>query len=155
MTETHCLFSCCSGWHQIKHGSLWGESTVNNGFPSQRAQWYRKRFHIITSSFGENAALLAWRTFRAKLIRLVTDGNMQVNDIMSPFYSQGLTLIPAWICNYIKLRIHYPKVSKWISRFIPHFTRANDYLSMFGLKLIHVGKRAPGSVWVVHITNIL
>ena len=62
--------------------------------------------------------------------------------------------LPAWISNYTDYKmcdeITYPfpnfngctvEVWKWISNFIPHF--ACDYLSMLGLKLIHVRKGGP------------
>ena len=52
-----------------------------------------------------------------------------------PFYQLGLTLIPAWICNYIHYKMWdentYPfpnfngttvEVWEWISNFIAHFT---------------------------------
>ena len=35
------------------------------------------------------------------------------------------------------------EVKKWLSNFIHHFTRTCEYLSMLGLKLIHVSKRGP------------
>ena len=38
------------------------------------------------------------------------------------------------------------EVKEWISNFIPHFTWVCDYLSMLGLKLIHVIKRGPRSL---------
>ena len=54
---------------------------------------------------------------------------------LGPFYSHGLTPIPAWISNYINHKvcdeITYPiqnfngatvEVWEWISNFIPHFT---------------------------------
>ena len=53
----------------------------------------------------------------------------------SPFYQHGLTLIPAWMNNYIHYKmwdeITYPflnfngctvEVQEWLSNFIPHFT---------------------------------
>ena len=55
--------------------------------------------------------------------------------ISSPFYQHGLTLIPAWISNYVHCKmwdeITYPspnfngctvEVWEWISNFIPHIT---------------------------------
>ena len=56
-------------------------------------------------------------------------------DTSDPFYEHGLTLIRAWISNYIQYKvwgeITYPfpdfngctvEVWEWISNFIPHFT---------------------------------
>ena len=76
--------------------------------------------------------------------------------ISSPFYKHDLTLIPACISNHTPSkvwdRITYPflnfngctvEVYEWISNFIPHF--GCNYLSMLGLKLIHVSKRGPRS----------
>ena len=53
----------------------------------------------------------------------------------SPFYKHGLTLIPAWISNYIHYKVWdefispFPnfnsvavEVWEWISNFVPHFT---------------------------------
>ena len=67
-----------------------------------------------------------------------------------PFYQHGLTIIPAWVNNYIHYKVWdeltYPfpnlngttvEVWEWISNFIPHFT---GYVR---LKLIHVGIRGP------------
>ena len=36
------------------------------------------------------------------------------------------------------------EVKEWISNFIPHFKGACGYLSMIGLKLIHVSKSGYG-----------
>ena len=57
------------------------------------------------------------------------------HNTCSPFYKHGLTLIPAWIINYIHNKvwneITYPflnfnrctaEVYEWISNFIPHLT---------------------------------
>ena len=44
------------------------------------------------------------------------------------FYKHGLTLIPAWISNYIQYKMWdeiiypFPNVWEWISNFIPYFT---------------------------------
>ena len=64
----------------------------------------------------------------------------------------GLTSIPAWISNHMRIKmwdeIAYPfpnfngatvEVWKCVSNFIPHFNGCN-YLSMLGLKLVHVRK---------------
>ena len=72
----------------------------------------------------------------------------------SPFYDMALTLIPAWISNYIHYKLWYEitypfsnlnsaavKVWEWISNVIFTLYWAYDYLSMLGLKLIHVSKR--------------
>ena len=74
-----------------------------------------------------------------------------------PFHLYGLTLIPSWIGNYIHYivwsEITYPfpncnggtvEVWEWINDFNPYFTC--DYLSMLGLKLIHVSKEVPASL---------
>ena len=34
-------------------------------------------------------------------------------------------------------------IEEWLSNLIPHFTMASDYVSILGLKLIHVSKRGP------------
>ena len=66
-------------------------------------------------------------------------------------------LVAAWIINYIHYKgwseVIYPfpnfnggtvEVWEWISNFIQHSTPWTcDYLSMLGLKLIHVNKRGP------------
>ena len=85
-----------------------------------------------------------WRTTTSYLISSSPWGR---------FYKHGLTLIPAWISNYIHYKVWdeiiYPflncngatvEVEEWISNFIPHFTGACDYLSMLGFKLNHVSK---------------
>ena len=48
-----------------------------------------------------------------------------------PFYLHGLTLIPAWISNYILYKVWNEITLNW----------ACDYVSMLGLKLNHVIKR--------------
>ena len=84
-----------------------------------------------------------------------------------PFYYHCLTLISAWISDYIHYNvwdeITYPflnfncatvDVYKWISSCILHFTGACDYLSMLGLKSNHVSKRGywhEAAVWGVHV----
>ena len=72
----------------------------------------------------------------------------------SPFYEHGLTLISAWISNYLHYKvwgeITYPppnfigaavEVWEWISYAIQNWVC--DYLSMLGLQLIHVSKNGP------------
>ena len=59
-----------------------------------------------------------------------------------PFYWHGLTLITAWISNYI----HSYKLSLGMDEwFHPTVYWACDYLSMLELKLYHVSKRGPSS----------
>ena len=73
----------------------------------------------------------------------------------SPFYKHGLTLILAWINNYILYNmldeITYPfpnfngcaiEVWELINNFVPHFW-VYDFLSMLGIQLNHVSKRSP------------
>ena len=63
-------------------------------------------------------------------------GKPDKTPVLSPFYKHRLTLIPAWISNYINYNlwdeIIYPfpnfnsgtvEVWEWISNFIPHFIR--------------------------------
>ena len=72
-----------------------------------------------------------------------------------PFYIHGLILIQAWISNHMSGKvwdkISYPlpnfkyctaEVWERMSNFIPNFIM--DYLSISGLKLIHVSKWGPG-----------
>ena len=70
-----------------------------------------------------------------------------------PYYWRGLTLIPAWISNYMPGKvwgeITYPflnfNVNHWSwgmgKSFHPTLYNVCNYLSMLGLKLNHVGKR--------------
>ena len=55
-------------------------------------------------------------------------------------YSHELTLIPAWIRNYMP-----GKVWDKITYPLPNFNDAIGYLSMLRLKLIHVSK---GDFWI-------
>ena len=77
-------------------------------------------------------------------------------DTRGSFYQHGSTLTPAWISNHIHYKmwdeITYPfpnfnssgiGVWEWMNNFIPHVTGHMFYLSMLGLKLIHVSKRGP------------
>ena len=86
-------------------------------------------------------------------ISFVAAGDDQVKTTSGPFYLHGLTLISAWISNYIHYKlwdeITYPLLNfngtslgmnKW---FHPTFYWACDYLSMLGLKLNHISKRGP------------
>ena len=74
----------------------------------------------------------------------------------APFYLHGLTLISAWLSNYIHYKvwgeITYPflnfngaivEVQEQVSNFI-HTLQACNYLSMLGLKLNHINKIRPG-----------
>ena len=83
------------------------------------------------------------------------------------FYEHGLTLIPAWISNYMPRnvwdKISYPflnfnsatvEVKELIRNFIPHFTGACDYLYMLGLKLIHVSKQGRWSLAITMLIQI-
>ena len=76
----------------------------------------------------------------------------------SSHYSEhGLTLIPAWISNYIHYNvwaeINFPflnpngatiEVQEWINNFILHFSGYVITYQCLGLKLIHVSERVPG-----------
>ena len=80
----------------------------------------------------------------------------------APFYSHGLTLIPAWINNHIHYKVwdeitypflnfdgaNYLSIPKLRSLgmdkyFHPTLYNGCDYLPVLGLKLNHVGKRGP------------
>ena len=70
-----------------------------------------------------------------------------------PFYQHGLTLITAWIGNHMPSKVWdeityaflnfnvRTRMDKW---FHPIHYNGCNYLSMLGLKLNHVSKRAPG-----------
>ena len=75
-----------------------------------------------------------------------------------PFYWNGITLIPAWLSNYIRYKdrgwncMSIPQLQqlhRWNlemnKRFHPTLFWACDYLSMQRCKLIHVSKRDPSS----------
>ena len=75
-----------------------------------------------------------------------------------PFYWNGITLIPAWLSNYIRYKdrgwnyISIPQLQqlhRWNlemnKRFHPTLFWACNYLSMQRCKLIHVSKRDPSS----------
>ena len=75
------------------------------------------------------------------------------------------SLIPIWVSNYIHYKewgdIRYPfpnfkgaiiEVWEWI-RFHPTLYGACDYLSMLGLKLIHVGIKGPGIIADKHLSS--
>ena len=67
---------------------------------------------------------------------------------LGPFYWHGWTLIPAWISNYIHYKVWY-EITYPFPNFngaIPHFIGYVYYLSMLGLKLNRVSKRAPGRI---------
>ena len=83
---------------------------------------------------------------------------MANETVMGPFYWHDLTLILAWMNNYILYNmwndITYPltnfngatiEVWEWICNFIPYFTGhvITYHTSMLGLKLIHVSKMDP------------
>ena len=81
-----------------------------------------------------------------------------------PFYKHRLILIPAWISNHksgnVLDEITYPlpnfngcivEIREGINNFIPDFIMC-DYLSMLGLKLIHVSKSVPISL--IPYTNL-
>ena len=78
--------------------------------------------------------------------------HIEADTSCSHFYLHGLTLIPAWISNYMPSNvwgeIAYPflnvngctRMDKW---FQPTLHNGCNYLSMLGLKLNHVSKRHP------------
>ena len=72
---------------------------------------------------------------------------------LGPLLLMWINFIPAWMYNYIHYKVYDDIINPlpnfniatvqdwgWISNFISHFTVC-DYLSMLGLKLIHVRKR--------------
>ena len=80
-------------------------------------------------------------------------------DPSGPFYSHGLTLILAWISNYMPRKvwdeITYPflnfnsctvEVKEWISNFIPHITMDVITFLWWNKKLIMLVKGANGNI---------
>ena len=80
----------------------------------------------------------------------------RINDIPEnlksngPFYKHGLTWIPSWISNHTPSKvwdeITYPFLNfngatVEVLQFLPTLYNGCNYLSMLGLKLIHVSKR--------------
>ena len=132
----------------------WASS--NNGNSTVRStaslSWLKRRYqssvllsvcegnhsHQLIASNGESDPI-SWR-------------HPALTHICVPFLN-GLTLIPAWISNYIHYEtwdeITYPspnfngctvEVWEWISNTL---YQACDYLSLLGLKLIRVSERGP------------
>ena len=78
------------------------------------------------------------------------------------FYWHGLNVITAWISNYVhytvwvKLRIHYQTTRVQLLKFVigsifhQRLYWTCDYLSMLGLKLVHVSKWASGYIVMHH-----
>ena len=72
-----------------------------------------------------------------------------------PFYKHGLTLIPAWISNYIhfKCRVNlfiYSQCStvwKWMNKFIPHFSGHVISHTCWDQSWTALVKRAAGGHW--------
>ena len=77
-------------------------------------------------------------------------------QMREPFYWQGLTSTPVWINNHIpskmwdEISYPFPKF-QWLhhqnlgmdKKFHPILYNGCNYISMLGLKLIHVSKRLP------------
>ena len=95
------------------HWPLWGEFTGDQWIPRTKGQLHRKCFHLMMSSCFCQPSW--WRIWHITW--------------------HGLTLIPAWISNYIQSKmwdkITHPflnfngttvEVWQWISNFISHFT---------------------------------
>ena len=91
-------------------------------------------------------------------VLIETNGNVMCNS-WGHFYWHGLTVITTWISNYVhytvwvKLRIHYQttrvQLLNW-SIFHQRLYWTCDYLSMLGLKLVHVSKWASGYIVMHH-----
>ena len=72
--------------------------------------------------------------------------NLNLKNISKgPFYQHGLTLIPAWISDYIHYKVWveitypFPNCGLWMdNKFHPTLYWARDNLSILGLKLINV-----------------
>ena len=76
-----------------------------------------------------------------------SDFNQHDKSLICPDKVYCTPVLQSLWWNYLSI----PKLqrrNRWslglINNFIPHFTVQCDYLSMLGLKLIHVSKRAPG-----------
>ena len=87
--------------------------------------------------------------------------------IRGPFYQNGLTLITAWISNYMSSKvwdeITYPfpnfngvnvEVWEWIFNFITTFVMAIITYPCWGLRLIHFSKRPPWTSWE-RLSNVI
>ena len=83
----------------------------------------------LVHSFNVNGIMYFWE------VSLILISRCDCVDTRAPLYYHGLTLISAWISNYIYYKlwgeITYPflnfngctvEVYEWISNFIPHFT---------------------------------
>ena len=83
--------------------------------------------NVFENIFCKNSAISFW-------IQCVNADEL-LHKAWGPFYWHGLTLIPAWISNYIHYKvwdeITYPfpnanggtvEVWEWMSNFMPHFT---------------------------------
>ena len=101
---------------------------------------------------GTRVAVI-WRTMI--FVQLRNGIRYTYPDGLGPFYYHGLTLIQTWISNYSHYNvwdeIAYPfpnfngitvEVWEWINNFT-HILWACDYLSILGLKLIHISRRDP------------
>ena len=78
-----------------------------------------------------------------------------INDfIWGPFYYHGLTLIPAWVSNYMPSKVLRHWSLGMDKGFHPTLYDGCNYLSMLGLNLIHVSKWGHGSTKMIQITGI-
>ena len=106
--------------------------------------WLAMRCAVITGTPGDRALILSLAVHTSIKVKIhtftwlvkwpdFTDADESI--VWDPFYYHGLTLIPAWISNYIHYKvwdeITYPfinfngatvEVKEWISNFISHFT---------------------------------
>ena len=60
----------------------------------------------ISRTCGEGAAVTyTWRRHQRRFLKRVAITWQQKEDTSSPFYLHGLTLIPAWISNYMPRKV--------------------------------------------------
>ena len=125
--------------------------------------WYRSLALVTTTAV--TTKLASWPVSVRIIAGLMRWSWMLIKSkSIKTIYQHGLTLIPAWIINYIHKKVwneiaysfsNFNRASievwEWISNFIPYSKWACDYLFILGLKLNHVSDGVPGAylLWCI------
>ena len=128
-----------------------------------RLEWFRLRITAVLTPEAEDKPYWSVTTvWHCNILdKLGQDYVSGCPGSWDPFYWRELTLISAWITNYIHCKVwaeityQFPnfngctaEVWKWISNFVTLYQACN-YLSILGLKLNHVNKRGYWSCQVI------
>ena len=129
-----------------RHWPLCGEFTGDRCIPRKKRQW---------ASNAENVSLMtpSWRCIRHSnlLFTLTLDHRFDCNRCFHDgiYNTRRRQLYNHFTVKYMGSEL---SITAWISNFSSHFIMQCNYLSVLGLKSIHVSKRDP---WYLDASDVL